>query len=528
VPSAIDDAGHWDTSGARDAADITFNGPIGDTDYSGSSLTITYSGGSCSNTYCHDGRNFKQGWSTAAQMDYEAPTWNSPMISIPDGDSDICDNCHGNPPASPHDSGTDCSSCHEHVDASDDGFTGANISLHMNRTVEATSNCIGCHSSVPGGATYVTRDIVDSDFALSSRHVFGGTVTEWDCIVCHSEGDATSAASGSIAVTALHNNGGGYVVDMRDVDNVGSSWTWDKNNITDAMHTDMDSFCMACHDSDGASGINVNATDDGVNLSNARALTPFNSTDEVSAGTGGGTANVAGYERTEVLDVYTQFDPTNPSHHAVRGTAYNSHDVDWGDTAWVDRTLQNGDQLITDAVYEAATLHCSDCHTVDQNAHGGSNGFMLQASSIDNTCYLCHNASTYSNNSSSDTRWDHSNDSGVWDAGKGSKIGTYGVNEGSICLNCHGGDPANDGFGGIHGLQSGTDPRSGEERYRFQGGSYMSHTPSSWTTTSGGTATCYFDSGSATQAWSLCAKHSGTDTSRTAAPQFDRGVPGDY
>jgi hypothetical protein len=152
---------------------------------------------------------------------------------------------------------------------------------------------------------------------------------------------------------------------------------------------------------------------------------------------------------------------------------------------------------------------------------------MLQAASIDATCYLCHNSTTYSNNSSTDTRWDHSNDSSVWDAAKGSILGQYDGTEGSINLNCHGGNPVTDGFGGIHGLPAGADPRSGQERYRFQGGSYMSHDPGSWTGTSG-TATCYFDSNSQTQDWSSCAKHDAPEQGRTAPPQYSRGVPGDY
>ncbi|UCH79992.1 MAG: cytochrome c3 family protein, partial [Nitrospiraceae bacterium] len=538
VPSSPSDAGHWDTSGARDAAELTFNGPIGDTDGLDNPLTITYSSSQCSNTYCHDGRNFKNGWSTAAQIDsdFETPTWNKPIISgdetVYGGDGNICNNCHGYPPAGSHDPSTDCSGCHDHVDLTDDGFTGVNIAKHINHIVEAQAECITCHNGVPNGASYVTRDIVGSDFTQSYRHVFGGTVTNWDCIVCHREGDATAASTGTVGTTALHGNGGTPVVDMRNVDSISTGWVWDKNNITNAMHTDMDTFCMGCHDSDGASGINVKATDDGVNLSNARALTPFNSTDDVSQGTGGGTANVAGYERTAVLDVFTQFDTTNPSHHAVRGQAYTSHNANWGDTAWVDRTLKDGTRLITDNIYESAQLHCADCHTTDQNAHGGASGFMLQASSIDGTCYLCHNIATYDDVSSSDTRWDHSNDGGVWDTGKGSKLGLYGANAGSICLNCHGGNPVTDGFGGIHGLPAGSDPRSSQQRYRFQGGSYMSYSPSSWTGTSGGTPTCYFDATTDTQPWSNCTQHGGsgseTETGRTADPQYSRGVPGDY
>jgi hypothetical protein len=408
------------------------------------------------------------------------------------------------------------------------------------------------------------------DFTQASRHVFGGTVTNWDCIVCHREGDENAAAQtpGTVGLSGVHQNA---QVDMRNVDNLGdatlvwnkfdgtcdngtdtnitdcvdnaANWTWN----TEAMLFDMDNFCMGCHDIDGASAINVTTADDGVNLDATNALTPFNSTDEVSAGTGGGTVSMAGYERLEVLDVATQFDPVNPSHHAVIQPAYSSHNANWGSTAWVDRELKNATMLITDNIYESAQLHCADCHTVDYSAHGGAEGFMLQASSIDGTCYLCHESTAYFNNTagSTDTRWDHSLESSTMDAGQGAIIGQYGGTEGSVCLNCHGGYIGEggsfiDGFGGIHGLpydataceaSPGTgnpdcDPRSGEPRYRFQGGSYMAHQPGSWTA-AGGTSTCYF-AGNKNQDWSNCAKHTGTEDQRTGPMEFDRGVPGDY
>jgi hypothetical protein len=443
----------------------------------------------------------------------------------------VCEVCHTQtnhhqndgsaPGGQSHNNAEVCTTCHEHIN----GFI-------------PSGECIQCHDGVPAGASYVTRDVVGTDFQQASRHVFGGTVSNWDCIVCHREGDETKAelTPGEVDTTSLHNNGGTPVVDMRNVDNITTGWVWDKNNTSDAMFSNMDSFCMGCHDVDGASGINVRSTDDGVNLDATRALTPFNSTDDVSEGIGGGTVNMAGYERLEVIDVATQFDPANPSHHAVLDQAYLSHNADWGDAAWVSTTLKSGQNLTS--VYEAASLHCADCHTVDSadgGAHGGSSGFMLQAGSIDETCFICHNSNVYFDPDRAFrgiSRWDHDQDGSVWNPADGSILGAYSGVEGSVCLNCHGGDPAVDGFGGIHGLQpaavAGADWRSGEERYRFQGGSYMSHSPSSWTETSGGTATCYFAPGNKNQAWSSCSQHEDTETGRTSDPNYSRGVPGDY
>jgi hypothetical protein len=405
----------------------------------------------------------------------------------------------------------------------------------------SAGECVSCHNGVPG-STYVSRDVVGGDYTQSSRHVFGGSVTNWDCILCHREGDANDAATGTVTTTSFHPFGNG-TVDMRDVDNPSQGWVWDKNNVTDAMLTDMDTFCMKCHDSDssrgaglgGASGIAVATGDGGVTLSPSldERMKPFNSTDGLDAGTGGGTLTLSGYERTAVLDSYGMFDPLNDSHHAVRGQAYTSHNANWGDGAWVDRTLSSGQSLI--GVYESATLHCADCHTVDQSAHGSANGFMLKASSIDGTCYLCHNSNVYSNNYSPLTRWSHDNESNVWDTGKWAKIGEYNGNTGSACLNCHGGNIGEggsfiDGYGGIHGMDTniqGADSRTGEPRYRFQGGTYMSHQPANWTGTSGGEATCYFSANKSID-WANCGQHNSTQTGRTEPPQYSRGVPGQY
>jgi hypothetical protein len=457
---------------------------------------------------------------------------------VPDMNTEnyVCNTCHTQtnhhqndgtaPGGQSHNDGANCTeSCHPHPDA----FWPV-----------GGGTCVECHNGVPG-TSYVERDVVGSDFMQSSRHVFDGTVTNWDCIICHREGNAIQAEAGEVSTTEFHNNPGGFVVDMRNVDSINSGWVWNKNATTDAMYTDMDTFCMGCHDSDfsramgmgGASGIAVNSSDTGVTLSPTmdERMKPFNSSDGLDAGTGGGTKSLPGFERTAVLDAYGQYDPANTSHHAVRAQAYQGHNANWGDDAWVDRMLTDGTMLISDGIYESALLHCADCHTVDQNAHGGTSGFMLQASSIDDTCFLCHNSNVYfdpDRDFQGISRWDHDQEGAAWNADDWALLGDYGANTGSACLNCHGGDPAVDGYGGMHGLQAGSDWRSGEPRYRFQGGSFMSHSPSSWTGITGGTATCYFAPDTDTQPWSNCTKHSGTEDGRTSPPNYSRGVPGDY
>ncbi len=462
----------------------------------------------------------------------------------------VCEACHSqnryhnyntanNTGGLDHNNALDCNNCHSHKDA----FAGLG------------GSCVDCHNGVPSGATYVTRDVVGSDFTQASRHVFNGTVTNWDCIVCHREGDETAATSGKVRLTSLHKNPGGIKVDLRDVDNPASTVVqWDKNNVTNTMLTGMDTFCMKCHDADGASGIAVATGDTGVTLtpSTSEALKPFNSTDGIDSGTGGGSVTVGvdltsiysdqascegkGFywdgslcwdSRGRVLDVESQFNPGtggsgtgyngNPSQHAVLGQRYSTawsdtHPGEWDDPAWVNSTLKDGTNLQT--VKETARLHCADCHTVDLNAHGGSNIFMLTGSTIDDTCWTCHSNATYSNSGASrnQSRQDHRFDGRVLrSSGVQSKVGN------SYCLNCHAGNVSYDGWGAIHGIPSGNDPRLAQERYRFIGGSYMTYDGKGWNTTTQGT--CYFAS-SRSQPFSNCNQHSGSRSGYT--PNYGR------
>jgi len=360
--------------------------------------------------------------------------------------------------------------------------------------------CDNCHTTAQG-----SRRAVFSDFNQASRHVFGGTVTPFDCIVCHGEGDENSGSNPNTASNGKHMNG---VVDMRDVDTVTTSYTWNGSE-----YSNMDTFCMTCHDSDGASGIAVvgNGTAVTTSPTTQEALAPFNDTD-------GGYGNLGASSpsnqttRTRVVDVFSQFATTNASHHAVRGQRYSSNDPNWSSTTFVNRTLKSGQNL--QSVRETATLHCADCHTVDTNAHGGANIFMLTAggtsntnSTIDKTCTQCHNSGTYINGTGG--RWDHKNERDVWGDGTASASNW----DNSECLLCHGGGSADyngmmEQFGGIHGMNN-NDPRGNMPPYRFMGGSYLYPNPdgnNNWTGTASG-PTCYTSTSG--NSWAKCNKHDG-------------------
>jgi hypothetical protein len=310
------------------------------------------------------------------------------------------------------------------------------------------------------------------------------------------------------------------VVDMRNVDSAGSSYSWPATAKVDADHTAMDEFCMTCHDSDGADDIAVNTAGDGLDRGPGatNAMTPFNPTDNLrDATTNTGSFNLpAGYERGGVIDVKSQFSSTIANHQVpVAGVAgekkYTSHNTNWGDAAWVTtKVLKNGTQLGGGSgVYEAASLHCADCHTVDTNAHNGGNVFMLTGTNVTNTCYQCHNSAEYTNRvPAGASRFAHGACDHAMDNGTEADFGN------SHCLKCHGGDSNDAPYGGIHGIPPsyGNAALSGEPHYRFMGGQLANFVPVNanegttvdWVN-SGGDYRCYFQPASLD--WSGCNRH---------------------
>jgi len=530
-----------------------------------------------------------------------------------------------------HNTGKQCTVCHAH----DNKFKGEGA-------------CTSCHNTQQGTAPHIMRQVTEAggDFVdNASRHVFGGTVDNWDCIVCHAEGDTTSYDT-TVSTTTEHNdlNPGNpdyyKTIAMRNVDSTQNPgianvdfWRWPKtccgNTPSDADLTRMDTFCMHCHDSDasrggsggGASGVAV--LDSGLGVSNAtqsptlaERLRPFNPTDALDDGTiqtgsaePGATlttwfANQSACEakgftwtgsactdkRSRVVDVYGQFNTGNPSHHAVLGQRYTTKNgtdafcdgsldrnfepqadcenagyvwdttlyggpyciidpadapdqatceslgtgrdtrwivVGWGETAWANYTLKNGTSL--KAERETVTLHCADCHTVDTNAHGGGNSYMMTTSAIDTTCFTCHNQTTYNGSSNNgESRFNHTTDANVWSgkASGGSRLdpnSSSGTKTVGMCVLCHGGAHY-DGYGAIHGIpSSSTDLRRSQPRYRFIGGSTMSYgyAGSDWST-AGTAGTCYFISPDP-QPWSYCSHHAAGTVSGSSS-QYPKPV----
>jgi len=174
--------GHIDSSLP---AEVPLNGTLA----TNNGATPSYSGapgGTCANTYCHDGRNFENGWSTAAQIEFETPDWNTPIM---DGTVNDCDNCHGYPPASPHTTDTTCHSCHTHVNSTDDGFTDPSLHIDGQVIAQQGGNCDSCHGYPPAtGAHQVHYDNIRQSYGTWNTDP---TNTTWDdathnvCSRCH-------------------------------------------------------------------------------------------------------------------------------------------------------------------------------------------------------------------------------------------------------------------------------------------------------------------------------------------------------
>jgi predicted CxxxxCH...CXXCH cytochrome family protein len=571
VPATVADADHNDS--ALPAEVFTTNAAQREkADLGPSALTPTYNDvtGECSNVYCH-GADMPLGTPQT-----RVPVWSNTNFLTQTGAKTLagdCDECHQAPPfaISDHTGLTDiseCNACHVHFETDGTFANAANRALHINGVVDVSAECTSCHGTAKT-VLYNTRQIVGAggDFVRLSRHVSDGTsteiVTSYDCSVCHAEGDVTKIIAGTGWTGTLHNDGATAntrMVHLRDVDDVGVGdgyWTFNKNIVDDAMRTDMDTFCMSCHDSDGASTIAVNGTVSGADIAlttsptAGEALTPFNDDDTLENGRDGFTT------RTRVIDVETQFFAGsggsgsgyngNPSQHAVLGARYSTTDADWPAAAWVNHTLRNGDTM--NVVRETATLHCSDCHLSETNAHGAQNAWHMLLDGVANNftndtvmgglrhdqnrdinvCYKCHNRNTYQDVDSANTRVWHSED-GDWDQ---ADYGTGNSDEaylGPPCLSCHSGD----NFGNIHGVSGTYDPDNATwpitgtryTRYRFMPGAWMRWSPGGGTSSTpagddtdwesfdtGGVGTCYFPPTTGSN-WSNCTSHSGNPGTR--------------
>ncbi len=437
-----------------------------------------------------------------------------------------------------HNIGTVCTTCHGHDQPPSDAFRGA-----------GGGDCLssGCH-----GGTSTPKRQVDIDFAngtdpdFRSHHVgngltMGGTLTNFDCVVCHAEGKVI-AGPDTDTTGQPHMDG---IINLRDTDDATAYFDYDKRSMPAAAanwnsandtwrtqtSTNLDPFCLTCHDSNGAS---VTFAADG---GTADALNPFgdaditNNYDQLVRGTGNG----------RVVDIASMVVGNPPpdgqfARHAIRGQS-PSHNSEYDAIAGGTSLFDSGVMVSVATDFgegplwnDTSVMGCADCHTTDGangsagNAHGSSSEYLLKDASGGATqgtfgggsyiCFACHVTATY------DTT--HTGGNGGDFADTTDKAGadrTATKNDGSYtgiaCINCHGGAPGNGepvskGFGRIHGTSSVFDVGSGGTRntYRFtNGGSLRFFDPKGWTSSGASTMACYTLSGN--DNWGGCTAHVG-------------------
>ena len=319
----------------------------------------------------------------------------------------------------------------------------------------------------------------------------GVAITKERCTVCHMEGNAVGAGT-----SAAHKNG---QIDLRNVD-TNTAFVW-----TGTEHTNMDNFCMACHDGDGVANTTVRAIVPG-----ATATDPFNDT------------LTNGYDqvtRSGVVNVKAQFTSTNYSHHAVSGQRYTTSTYLFNASKFVSTFTPLG---AAQTVRDTSRLHCGDCHTVGQWAtvggiggHGSTNEYMLQTSSGANAehtlttyvCYKCHVSGTYSTGGghTGGNAQDYAHSStGV---GKAGRVTGNGNITGMACANCH--NVGSTGWGGMHGGNNTYVDGGGltQNTYRFMPGmANTKYEPGTWSSSSA--PGCYTGP-DASNSWGSCNQHSG-------------------
>ncbi len=384
---------------------------------------------------CHDNTKDKTGQNVVA--DYKQSGHYSNItytINTKFGSTNTgCAGCHGTKhnDASPAASGR-CYECHGTV-LPDSHAGNATAITHFNcdschkphnTTQFQTGRCISCHAvnqdanTGNSDANYVKDNnngvrAITGEFGKWSHHVTGVTLDDAHCVACHLEG---KVVNGSVAIDKLK-----HMVDakthLRNADD-DSEILWDPATPN---YTNMDNFCLSCHDANGATSdmsaqiqgyINtngLNATGKPASPSNPFGDTISNQYDKL--------------QRPAVVDAKGQFATTNNSHHAVLGKKYSG------------RTRSGASRVITDVagftsnssaylpgarstIYDAgkfqsdystlspatgsdyslgddSVLHCGDCHTVGQfraadadpgnrynkaviGAHGANNEYLLR------------------------------------------------------------------------------------------------------------------------------------------------------
>jgi len=418
-----------------------------------------------------------------------------------------CAGCHGTSHnvADPAASGR-CADCHTATPTPNHAtYTGGAVNTcgtcHVTHNFKlAKEGCIGCHA-IPqnSGAGFVQDNngvrSVAEEFTKWSHHVTGVTLNNAHCAACHLEGTVNS--EGAVVVDPAHHMADA-TTHLRNSD-TDANFAW---NPAAPNHSGMDTYCMSCHDANGASSpvsLQIQA------YINSNGLAAAGKTASPSNPFGDTISNrYDKMQRPAVVNVDSQFATANNSHHGVKGPRYSGRTRTAGPRQitnpaafalnssatlyGIRSTIYDSVKAFTlptptnefatnpafNALYvpledtggEAAprtgaaglgddsTLHCGDCHTVGQfkpnstkNAAGNSVATVIGAHGSNNE-YLLRN------DQGSDER--HTQEAYVTTAG----VTTY-TNPNSarlVCYNCH----SFKRYGSVYGATGLNGPHAGE------------------------------------------------------------------
>ena len=370
----------------------------------------------------------------------------------------ICYDCHNGANNGGHPgtvSANTCTPCHG---TNTPSLTDANAA-HAGATTTVGDGCIECHSTGQNAGAGFVQDnsgvrSITQEFAKWSHHVTGVSLQNAHCAACHLEGKA----QGGVIVTDPAYHMADAKIHLRNAD-TNADIQWDP---AAPSFSNMDNFCLSCHDANGATGIaGIQALMVAAAGKTASATNPFGDT----------ISNQYDLlERPAVVDAKSQFATGNPSHHAVLGKKYSGRTRVSGSRQIADVaaftnnsgagtgaergvTLPGARSTIYDAgkftaayttladaagetgarnggttLGDDSTLHCGDCHTVGQyraadvnvlpfnkaviGAHGSANEYLLR------------------NNVGTDARHQGADVTGPAAVGVGTK--PY-----PVCFNCH-------------------------------------------------------------------------------------------
>jgi hypothetical protein len=396
----------------------------------------------CTN-YCHGGQWVPASPASNAQYrgNNTSPSWITTGMA--------CDSCHRAPPTSSGHSSvtssTNCGTCHSGYNCTSANLAACavNKSIHINGSLEVSGTCVDCHASAVG-----SRRAIVPEFANTWSHKRSaspsGTVTKYDCCVCHMEGDV---ATGDTNAT-YHQNG---VINLRDPDtgqNIkGVTWgganagaytstavdmtfvsfvrNLSSNTLEPAIQAMMINQCLKCHDADGAASTLAR-------VPGGTQQKPFNTT--IGSTTNyTGTGITAGGTPGGVTDVNASFSTANAAYHPVRGKQNNSYvssarmNAPWNGITKTGGNTTSWGYLIS----------CWDCHsaqgatgvqTRSVTAHGSATTLrdVYWQVNAQNLCTRCHNVSAGSSTHGAGSAWQTTGN------------GTPGGIAKTSCFRCHG------------------------------------------------------------------------------------------